>query len=58
MTAGTSVSATATATSMPTAQGTPMVWKYGIRQKLRQKVAPAIVRPDASTTWATPRYVV
>ena len=41
-----------TATSMPTAQGTPSDWKYGNRQKLRQYIAPAIVSPDPSTTWA------
>ena len=49
-TAGTSVSATATATSMPTAHGAPMVWKIGNRVKLRQYVAPAIVKPEAKIT--------
>lgn len=48
----------ATATSMPTAQGTPMVWKYGIRVKLRQNTDPAMVKPEASTTFAVLRYVV
>ena len=55
MTAGIRVSATATATSMPIAQGAPTVWKTGNRAKLRQYVRPAMVRPDARTTWATPR---
>jgi hypothetical protein len=56
--AGTNVSATETATSIPTAHGTPRVWNSGIRVKLRQKTAPAIVKPEAKTTGATPRYVV
>ncbi len=37
---------------MPTAHGTPSVWKYGSRQKLRQYIAPAMVNPDPSTTCA------
>ena len=37
---------------MPTAQGTPSDSKYGNRQKLRQYIAPAMVRPDPSTTCA------
>jgi hypothetical protein len=32
-----------------------MVWKMGIRVKLRHKIAPAIVKPEAKTTGATPR---
>jgi hypothetical protein len=31
----------------------PRVWKEGSRVKLRQKTAPAIVKPDAKTTFAT-----
>ena len=57
-TAGPNVSATATATSIPTAHGMPMVWKYGIRAKLRQNVAPAIVKPEPRMTCAVPRYMV
>ena len=53
--AGTSVRATATATRIPNAQGTPKGWKKGRRVKLRQKIAPAIVTPEAKTTLATPR---
>src|ERR1700719_303074 len=34
--AGAMVSAAATATSIPIARGTPSVWKYGSRVKLRQ----------------------
>ncbi|PQM45924.1 hypothetical protein C1Y40_03915 [Mycobacterium talmoniae] len=56
--AGPSVSATATPTKMPTAQGTPRVWKYGIRVKLRQYVAPAMVRPEPRITWAVPWNMV
>src|SRR5262249_23491414 len=52
--AGISVRATATATTMPTAHGTPKVWKGGSRVKLRLKTAPAIVKPEAKTTFATP----
>src|SRR6202453_3776851 len=51
-TAGPRVKAARTATSMPTAQGTPSDSKYGNRQKLRQYIAPAMVSPDPSTTWA------
>ena len=40
----------ATATSMPRAQGAPMVLNIGNRVKLRQYVAPAMVKPDAKTT--------
>ena len=54
MTAGPSVSAAATTTVMPTANGMPMVWKYGNRVKCRQSVAPAMVIPEASTTCAVP----
>ena len=43
---------------MPTAHGTPKVLKYGIRAKLRQNVAPAIVKPEPRMTWAVPRYMV
>jgi hypothetical protein len=32
-----------------------MVWKIGKRVKLRQYVAPAIVKPEAKITCATPR---
>ena len=44
----------ATTMVIPIASGMPMVWKYGRRVKCRQNVAPAMVRPDASTTWAVP----
>ena len=37
----------ATTTIMPIATGAPMELKYGNRAKLRQYVAPAIVRPTA-----------
>jgi hypothetical protein len=57
-TAGTSVIATATATSNPTAQGTPIDWKMGMRVKLRHSIAPAIVNPEPKTTGATLRNVV
>ena len=40
--------------AMPTASGTPSDWKYGSRVNDRQKVAPAIVMPEPSTTWAVP----
>ncbi len=50
ITAGPSVSAAMTATSMPTAHGTAMVWNYGSRVKLRHSIAPAMVRPEPSTT--------
>ena len=53
-TAGPSVSAAITATSVPTAHGTPRLWKYGSRVKLRQYIAPAMVSPEPSTTWAVP----
>src|ERR1700732_2701315 len=40
----------------------PSAWariaQRGSRVKLRQKTAPAIVKPEAKTTFATPRYVV
>src|SRR3954466_3128666 len=52
-TAGPSVTAMATTTTMPIATGAPMVAKYGSRVKLRQYVAPAIVRPDPTMTGAT-----
>ena len=45
-------------TNMPIARGTPSVWKYGNRVKLRQNVAPAIVNPDPSTTCAVPWNIV
>ncbi len=35
-----------------------MVWKYGSRVKLRQNVAPAMVRPEPSTTCAVPWNIV
>jgi hypothetical protein len=54
MRAGPSVSAIATTITMPTASGKPIVWKYGSRVKCRHSVAPAMVRPEASTTWAVP----
>ncbi|SHT58374.1 Uncharacterised protein [Mycobacteroides abscessus subsp. abscessus] len=57
MTAGTSVMATATATTMPTAVATPSVWYTGNRVKCRQRTAPAIVRPEPRTTLATLRKV-
>ena len=58
ITAGPRVSAAMTATKVPTAQGTPMVWKYGSRVKVRHSIAPAMVSPDPSTTWAVPRNIV
>ena len=54
-TAGTRVSATATATSTPTEQGMARVLKIGSRVKVRQNNAPAMVTPEARTTFATPR---
>ena len=54
MSAGPRVSAAATTIVMPIDSGMPMVWKYGSRVKCRHSVAPAIVRPDASTTCAVP----
>ena len=53
-----SVTATATATSNPTAQGSPIDWKMGIRVKLRHSIAPAIVNPEPKTTGVTLRNVV
>ena len=47
MTAGPSVRPASTTTSMPIATGAPMVLNQGSRAKLRQYVAPAIVRPGA-----------
>ena len=58
MSAGPSVSATTTAMVMPTASGMPRVWKYGSRVNDRQNVAPAIVIPEPSTTWAVPWNIV
>ena len=52
--AGAMVSAAMTATSMPMASGMPRVWKYGSRVKCRQKVAPAMVRPEPRMTCAVP----
>ncbi|CPZ25432.1 Uncharacterised protein [Mycobacteroides abscessus] len=46
--------ATATAVRTATAQGTPNVWKYGMRVKLRQYMAPAIVDPVPKMTCAVP----
>ena len=43
--AGAMVSAAATATSMPIANGMPSVWKYGSLVKCRQNVAPANAAP-------------
>ena len=43
---------------MPIATGAPIVENQGSRQKLKQYVAPAMVRPDPSTTGATPLNVV
>ena len=57
-TAGPSVSPAKTTTSMPMATGAPIVENHGNRQKLRQYVAPAMVRPDPSTTGATLLNVV
>jgi hypothetical protein len=54
MSAGPSVSAAATTIVMPIDSGMPMVWKYGNRVKCKHSVAPAMVRPDASTTCAVP----
>ncbi len=56
--AGAMVNAATTATSMPTARGTPRLWKYGSRVKCRQNVAPAIVRPEPRITCAVPWYMV
>jgi hypothetical protein len=58
ITAGPSVSPAKTTTSIPIATGAPMVLNHGSRAKLRQYVAPAMVRPDPSTTGATLRNVV
>ena len=58
MIAGPSVSAARTPTVMPIASGTPSDWKYGSLVKLRQNVAPAMVRPEPSTTWAVPPNMV
>ncbi|SHU65172.1 Uncharacterised protein [Mycobacteroides abscessus subsp. abscessus] len=54
MRAGPRVSDTSTPTSRPTEQGTPRVWKYGMRVKLRQYMAPAMVIPDPRMTCAVP----
>ncbi|CPU58220.1 Uncharacterised protein [Mycobacteroides abscessus] len=51
---GPTVRATATAVRTATAQGTPNVWKYGMRVKLRQYIAPAIVDPVPKMTCAVP----
>ncbi len=40
------------------AAGMPRLWKYGSRVKLRQKTAPATVRPEPRTMWAVPRNMV
>jgi hypothetical protein len=53
-TAGPSVSAAATTTTMPIASGTPIDWNIGLRVKCRQNIAPAIVRPDPRMTWVVP----
>ena len=45
-TAGAAVSAPATTTSSPKADGMPSALKYDRRAKWRQKVAPAIVSPE------------
>ena len=50
LTAAPSVNAAATTTTMPMANGMPSVWKYGRLVKCRQNVAPAMVKPDPSTT--------
>ena len=55
---GPNVIATKISTSMPSASGTPNVWKYGSRVKLRQNVAPAIVRPEPTMTCAVPPNIV
>ena len=52
--AGPRVSATATAVSMPTAHGTPRLWKYGIRVRDRQNAAPAMVSAEPRMTCAVP----
>ncbi len=52
--AGPRVSAARTTTTMPNAIGIPRVWKYGRRVKCRHSMAPAMVRPEPSTTWAVP----
>ena len=56
--AGTRVTATATATNRPTAEGMPMLWKIGIRVTLRHSIAPAMVKPLPKTTGATLRKVL
>ncbi len=58
ITAAPSVNAAATTTTMPMASGIPRVWKYGRFVKCRQNVAPAMVKPEPSTTCAVPRYIV
>ena len=57
MTAAPSVNAAATTTTMPMANGIPSVWKYGRLVKCRQNVAPAMVKPEPSTTCAVPPYM-
>ena len=54
ITAGPNVNAAKTTTTMPIANGTPRVWNQGSLVKLKQKVAPAIVSPEPSTTCAVP----
>ncbi len=38
--------------------GTPRLWKYGSRVKVRQSTAPAIVRPEPKMMCAVPWYIV
>ncbi len=40
------------------AGGTPRLWKYGSRVKVRHSTAPAIVRPEPKMMCAVPRYIV
>ena len=52
--AGASVRAATTAIRTPDAAGTPRLWKYGSRVKVRQNTAPAIVRPEPKMICAVP----
>ena len=53
-TAGPSVSAAMTTTSMPIASGIPRDLNIGLRVKCRQNIAPAIVSPEPRITCAVP----
>ena len=57
-TAGARVSAASNATDTPIAAGTPRLWKYGSRVKVRQNTAPAMVNPEPRMMCDVPRYIV